>query len=78
MLEQRIAQIPFIAKLIGIASHVLTYILPRQLLARTVKTFTGFPDNAVKTTVDFLASPLGVEQALYLLFLKSGPRELLC
>ena len=59
-----LARLPYFAFIIGFMVRILTYVVTRQILESLVKVFTGFHDRAVKTTTDFLSSPLAVEQAL--------------
>ena len=44
--------------------RITTSAIRYNLLIRLVKFYTAFPDDAAKTTANFLRSPKGVEQSL--------------
>ncbi|OJJ48257.1 hypothetical protein ASPZODRAFT_130216 [Penicilliopsis zonata CBS 506.65] len=58
--------IPKLPSLANFLSRVLTSLLPAPLLRWTVQRVTGMPEPALQTTLSFLRSRQGVEQALYM------------
>lgn len=68
---QWLLKIPYYDIMIGLLVRVLAFIVRMltsvvgyNLLIRLAKFYTGFPDDAAKTTAKFLKSPKGVEQSL--------------
>ncbi|KAI9693485.1 MAG: hypothetical protein M1820_009221 [Bogoriella megaspora] len=55
----------FAARISQIAKAITTFI-PSRLLISLIGFVTGFPQSGVETTVAFLKSPMGVQQALHM------------
>ncbi|KAI9837448.1 MAG: hypothetical protein M1819_007096 [Sarea resinae] len=59
-----LSKIPNFAAIVGMLARVLTAVIPSGFLHHLIKLITRFPDEAAKTTAEFLQSRTGVQQAL--------------
>lgn len=70
--NQKILQIPYFPVIIGTIAKILSSLVPESFLHRLVKLFTRFPEYAATTTTSFIRSPMGVRQALQVLWLETS------
>lgn len=50
--------------ILAVLVRILTLVISYNLLVRVVKGYTGFPDDAARTTADFLSNSVSVKQSL--------------
>ena len=61
-----IAYVPGFSLFLQAVAKLLCYVISFAMLERLVSRFTGHPEAAARVTASFLASPMGVRQAIYL------------